>query len=77
MAWSTGYIPFLQRDFSNGFTVNLRSEHDNLKLTELQMHSVITVTSSFLTKEEYLYFSSNTYNLILEEKKNKTYYQNI
>ena len=49
---------------------------DNLKLTELQMHSIIIVTS-FLTKEEDLYFSSSTYNLILQEKKNKTYYQNI
>jgi len=32
---------------------------DNLKLTELQMHSIITVTSSFLTKQEDLYFSSS------------------
>jgi len=46
---------------------------DNLKLTELQMHSMITVTSSFLTKEEDLYFSSSIYNL--QEKKNKTYIQ--
>jgi len=50
---------------------------DNLKLTELQMHSISIVTSSFLTKEEDLYFSSSTYNLILQEKKNKMYYQNI
>ena len=49
---------------------------DNLKLTKLQIHSIITVTSSFLTKED-LYFSSSTYNLILQEKKNKMYYQNV
>jgi len=39
------------------------------------MHSIITVTF-FLTKED-LYFSSSAYNLILQEKKNKTFYQNI
>jgi len=46
---------------------------DDLKLTELQMHSIIIVISSFLTKED-LYFSSSTYNLILQEKK---IYQNV
>jgi len=50
---------------------------DNLKLTELQMHSIITVTSSFLTTEEDLYFSSSIYNLLLQEKKNKIFYQNV
>jgi len=44
---------------------------------ELRMHSIITVTSSFLTKKKDLYFSSSTYNLILQENKNKTYYQNV
>jgi len=29
---------------------------DNLKLTELQMYSIITVTSSFLTKEKIYIF---------------------
>jgi len=62
MAWSAGK-PFPQCGFSNG-TVNM----DDLKLTELQMHSIIIVISSFLTKED-LYFSSSTYNLILQEKK--------
>jgi len=37
------------------------------------MHSIITVTSSFLIKEEDLYFSSSTYNLILQEKKIKRF----
>ena len=46
---------------------------DNLKLTEL--NAIITVISSFLTKEEDLYFSSSTYNLILQDKKNKRFYQ--
>ena len=32
---------------------------DNLKLTELQMNSIIIVTSSFLIKEEDLYFSKH------------------
>jgi len=41
------------------------------------MHSIITVTSFFLTKKKDLYFSSSTYNLILQENKNKTYYQNV
>jgi len=41
------------------------------------MHSIITVTSSFLTTEEDLYFSSSIYNLLLQEKKNKIFYQNV
>ena len=46
--------------FNNGFVINIHAVNmDNLKLTELQMYSIITVTSSFLMKEEDLYFSSS------------------
>jgi len=46
---------------------------DNLKLTELQMHSIITVF--FDKKKIYIFRAALNTNLILQKK--KTYYQNV
>ena len=56
--------------------MNSCSEHGQFKIDWIT-NAFNYYTSSFLTKEEDLYFSSSIYNLILQEKKNKKFYQNV